>query len=207
MFAMWTVFWVSFWFATMIVAPNITRSTLEEENRASSLAQLLTCQSRSIIVGLGSIVAADGEQLNHIGFAFFTYEIVDLVLGSWFRLHTRDMFLHHALHILAGWLIWSNKLGSLARPLMLQEMSSIFLNSFVFVRNRYPSVADACFACFALAFAVTRLGIGTATAARFFVAGTHPMLSILVCGGSAMQWRWGVKIMDKLRRQFQRKVD
>ena len=129
-------------------------------------------------------------------------EIVDLLIGSYYKLHTKDMLVHHTVHIVAGYMIWSAGIHALAKPLMMQELSSIMLNVFVYARNRDAALATPSFVGFALLFAVFRMGGGTLAAYRFFRAGTHPVLSYFVCAGASMQWYWGWNIALKVRRKL-----
>ena len=203
-FAGWVVAWVVFWAGAAGIAHKVPRSTLEPENEKQLVAQLLTASFRSLFVGLGAWFASDNSHqlLEQCGYCFFSYEIVDLIIGSWYHLHTKDMLVHHAVHIVAGGMIWSLGLHSLARPLMTQEMSSIFLNAFAYARNRYPSISNGLFGCFALFFSIFRLGGGSMAAYQFFLAKTHPTLSYFVVAGAGMQWYWGYMIAQKVSRQF-----
>lgn len=203
-FVAWTVLWL---LASELLAHKVPSSTLAEENRKPYLAQLMTATLRSIIVGVGAFYARadDTVLLNHCGYAFLAYESVDLIIGSWFGLHTKDMLVHHMVHIAAGGVVMTSakaSLYALAKPLLAQEMSSILLNAFVYQRNRNPAIAPACFVGFALLFAMFRLGGGTIAAYTFLMKGTHPVLGICVAFGAVMQWYWGWTISLKVRRQL-----
>ena len=200
MLAAWVVFWVFGWGVVSLFAHRFPKSSRDDENTPQWISQCCLCIVRSVIVAVGASFATSDAVLYHCGYSFFSFEIVDLVIGLCYGLHTAEMVLHHGLHIAAGSLIWSFELSALARPLMMQETSSIFLNLFVVARNRTPSISKGLFVCFAVVFAIFRMGNGSLAAYQFFQSGTHPTLGYLVLGGAAMQWWWGYKIASKLLR-------
>ena len=208
MISAWLTFWVVSWALSAQIADRVPRSTRADENGTMAVAQLLTATLRSLFVGIGACAfASNMAMLYHCAYAFFAYELVDLIIGSYYKLHTTEMIFHHVLHLVAGSIVWYYSLDELAGPLMRQEMSSIALNCFIYSRNRYPAaVSDGLFVCFALLFYVFRLGGGTLASVRFYLSGTHPLLGCLVLVGSALQWWWGktitVKLVGGLRRTF-----
>lgn len=208
MISAWLAFWVASWVVAAQFADRIPRSSRDDENGTMVVTQLLTATLRSLFVGAGACVFAnDMAVLYQCAYAFFAYEVVDLLIGACYKLHTTEMYFHHVLHIVAGSIVWYYNLEELAGPLMRQEMSSIALNAFSYTRNRCPSaVSDGAFVCFALLFYVFRLGGGTLASVRFYRSGTHPLLGHLVLVAAALQWWWGktitVKLVGGLRRVF-----
>ena len=203
--AVWIAIWVLGWGVAAEFVPHcLPASSKEHENAPNWVAQCTLAFLRSVFVAVGALVAGHHERiLDHCGFSFFAFEIVDLVIGSVFKLHTVDMLLHHTVHIAAGGLIWFNGLYTLARPMMTQEMSSIFLNMWMLGRHRGPpGKSDWLFVCFALAFAIFRLGIGSMACLDFYRGGTHPTLGYLVLGGAGFQWYWGYTISLKVYQQI-----
>jgi len=207
MIAAWVTFWVLSWAGISLLSDKFPKSSRDDENTPQWVAQTCLALVRSVFVAVGASFAPDDAFLDQCGYSFFSFEIVDLVIGLIYGLHTTDMLLHHGLHIAAGALIWAAGLHALARPLMMQEMSSIFLNLFVMARNRVPSISTALFVCFGLSFMVFRMGNGSLAAYRFFQSGTHPTVGYLVLGGAALQWWWGYSIALKVQRQLKRGAD
>ena len=204
MFAAWVAFWIVAWIGVSSIAHRLPRATRDDENTPQWIAQVLLAFVRAVFVSTGATFSPSFAFLNHCGYSFFSFEIIDLFISLWYGLLGKDMLLHHAIHILAGGLMWGFGLHELARPVMMQEWSSIPLNLFVFSRNRpqYAHLSTSFFVCFAIAFAIFRLGGGTIAAVSFFFGGTHPVLGTLILAGASMQWYWGYTIALKVRRQL-----
>ena len=198
--AYWCAFWFAGWPVCMVIARQLPKSSRADENaNLLTSGQTLLATVRSVFVSVGAFFAPHDDFLNHCGLAFFTFEIVDLLVGLWFRLHGKDMLLHHAVHIAAGGLIWAADLHALARPLLMQEASSIFLNIWYLTRNRAGElISNVFFLSFAIMFAIVRVGNGSWAAVKFFRGGTHPILGYLVLIGAAMQQYWGYTIGVKV---------
>lgn len=153
-----------------------------------------------------------GAMVGNGAHIFFCYTVADTILTFWRKEMTIDYLLHHSLFILVC-LIIQHDCNSVwpAGRLLQMEASTIFLNFYLFFRNRlgnsHPLVAT-CFLLFAAAFIVFRLVSGFFTTTDYLwvvymgkadLLGAVPrwhlhVLSFIQVIALVLQIFWGVRI-------------
>mmetsp|Transcript_97131 Transcript_97131/g.302944 ORF Transcript_97131/g.302944 Transcript_97131/m.302944 type:complete len:276 (-) Transcript_97131:179-1006(-) len=151
------------------------------------------------------------------GQSFIIRLALDAVLQLIHNILTVEEALHHAVFFAAGWLIRSNCVLPLnAAFLMAMEVSTPFLNYYLFFRGRYPFRNDvnAAKTAFGVLFLVFRMILNTYGAVilvKAYLGQTAGMprsmpcwqqvtVVVLVVAGACLQMYWGARIVQGLLR-------
>ena len=149
---------------------------------------------------------------------FGTYLALDTVLATVHKMADVELAVHHLIFASVCYIMFSSGTAPLVgAALIVQELSTPFLNSFLLLRgfcglgSLWTQLA---FGCFALTFYATRVGLNTAVTSLFlrelyrgFVGGTthlmysrveQMLLAAALVGGWCLQVYWGITITKKL---------
>jgi len=145
------------------------------------------------------------------GQSFAIRTAVDLVLQARHGMLEWDGAVHHGIFVMAGWLIRRHCMMPFnAAVLMLMELSTPFLNYYLFFRSRYPyaSSVNSAKSLFCFTFFVVRILINSYGA--FLFVQEYPsalpqkvpkwqqqlMLTVVVAS-VLLQWFWGSRLLLK----------